>query len=93
MGKIDKVVNCGITILFCGIAGYIVNFIYPVDSSWAYLYLLGPIILLVGLIVAIIGAIRASVKSSKAGNDTCSNCGAKLAPEYKNCPNCGEKII
>jgi len=62
MAKLDKVANCGLTIILCGIMGYIVNFIVPTQSSWAYLYLLGPIIIIFGVIVLIIGAIRVSAK-------------------------------
>ena len=94
MAKISKVANCGITIIFCGIGGYFVNFIMPTSSSWAYLYLLGPIIIIVGVVISIIGAISGvSVKSTATEKNICSNCGAKLLAGYNNCPTCGEKVI
>ncbi|MFW9972940.1 MAG: zinc ribbon domain-containing protein, partial [Candidatus Odinarchaeota archaeon] len=76
------------------IAGYIVNFIMPTSSSWAYLFLLGPIIIIIGLIISIVGAITgAVVKNKSTGNNLCSNCGARLSPGYNTCPKCGKTSI
>ncbi len=49
----------------CGFAGYIVNYIVPTDSSYVYLGILGPIIIIFGLIVAIVGGAIGSKNPTK----------------------------
>ncbi|NVM37250.1 MAG: hypothetical protein HWN81_16760 [Candidatus Lokiarchaeota archaeon] len=61
---LNKIETCGVTMVLCGIAGYIVNFTVPTSSSWAYIYLLGPIMIAIGVIVSIIGAITGSIKAT-----------------------------
>ena len=55
MIKLDKLVHCGLIIIFCGIVGYIVNALIPIESSWVFFNILGPIIIIIGLILIIIG--------------------------------------
>lgn len=53
----NKVLSCGITIIMCGVMGFLINLMIPIQSSYVYFYLLGPITIIFGIIITIIGAI------------------------------------
>ena len=56
--KINNINKAGIYIMIAGGLGYVVNFIIPVRSSWAYYYIVGPATILIGLIVFLVGILR-----------------------------------
>ena len=49
--------TCGGMIIVFAIIAYVINYTTPTSSSYAYIYVVGPIFLLIGVVALIIGII------------------------------------
>ena len=57
--------NCGVMLIIFCIIAYVINFVMPTSSSWAYIYVVGPIFFLIGVVVLIIGIIVDAARKKK----------------------------
>ena len=60
--KLNKISKAGMTLTSYGFMGYLVNFIIPTISSWAYYFVVGPAWILIGFVVFGIGLIKSMFK-------------------------------
>ncbi len=56
----NRIGKFGIFLTGCGFLGFLVNFFIPTPSSWAYYYIVGPSMIVIGLVVLVIGIIKSS---------------------------------
>ncbi len=57
-----SVTYCGGMIIMFAIIAYAINFVMPTSSSWAYIYVVGPVFFLLGVVVLILGIIIDAAK-------------------------------
>ena len=59
------VTNCGVMLIIFAFIAYFINLSAPISSSWAYIYVVGPIVLGLGVVVLVIGLLIGRSKIGK----------------------------
>ncbi len=60
--KLNKISKAGMTLTSYGFMAYLVNFIIPSPSSWAFYFVVGPVWILIGFVIFGIGLIKSMFK-------------------------------